>query len=144
MKTIKIYAILGLIMFFSTVTLSFADGINNFPRQPFVSGAINYQVNVDITYEKPLCNIYLIEIRDGNGVLVAPAQRYISGVSQYNFKERGPASGVRVAILKRAIFGDHFVCLYELFTPPVVICGPFQVGQTYRFDLIPSWEPSKE
>ncbi|MCX6306616.1 MAG: hypothetical protein NT040_16750 [Bacteroidetes bacterium] len=143
MKSAKNYAIISLMIIFATATSSFAGGISKITSQPSVNGGIRHQVNVIISSEKPLCNTYLIEIRDGHGQLVAPAQRYISGTIQYNFAERGPASGVRVARLVRA-YGDHFICENELFTTPAVVTGPFENGQTCRFDLYPSSQPSKQ
>jgi hypothetical protein len=143
MKTTKITTVLSLVMFFTAVASAFAAGRDKLTNQQTVYG-IRHQVNVIIANEKPLCNTYLIEIRDGQGQLIAPAQRYVSGITKYTFNERGPASGVRVALLKRANFGDHYICEYELFTTPVYVTGPFLIGQTYRFDLFPSFVPNKE
>jgi hypothetical protein len=92
---------------------------------------------VVVSNEQQPCNTYIIEIRDGRGQLVAPAQRYVGGISKYDFYERGPAYGVRIAILKRAYFGDHFICEIEFYTMPAMVNGPFQVGKTYRYDLFP-------
>lgn len=143
MKTTKITTVLSLVLFFTAFSTTFAAGIDKLTRQQAVNGIL-HQVNVIIANEKPLCNTYLIEIRDGKGQLIAPAQRYVSGITKYTFAERGPATGVRVALLKRANFGDHYICEYELFTTPAYVTGPFLIGQTYRFDLFPSYEPNKE
>jgi hypothetical protein len=143
MKTTKFYTVLSLVVIFATFSSAFAGGIEKIKSEPSVIGGIRYQVNVNISIEKPLCNTYLVEIRDGQGHLVAPAQRYISGVSRYTFSERGPAEGVRVACLVRSQYGDRYICEYELFTTPAAVTGHFENGQTYRFDLFPSVQSLK-
>jgi hypothetical protein len=73
---------------------------------------------------------------DGNGHLVAPARQYIIGVNSYAFSEKGPVTGVRVAVLVRANY-DNFICTQELITTPAVIYGLFLSGKTYFYDLYP-------
>ncbi len=145
MKTTKISIIISLALIFASVTSAFANSIGDIARNTSPNRGITHQVNVIIlSGEQNLCNTYLIEVRDGQGQLVAPAQRYVSGVAKYLFFERGPATGVRIAFLVRANFGDHFICEIELFTAPVYVMGPFLNGQTYRYDLYPNTQPSKE
>jgi hypothetical protein len=144
MKTTKIYTVLSLVMFFAAVSTSFASAIGKITGEGVVNRGIHHVVNVNLSVDKPLCNTYLIEIRDGHGQLIAPAQRYTPGIGKYEFFERGPATGVRVASLVRSEYGDHFICEYELFTRPAVVAGQFLTGQTYRFDLFPSLQPNKE
>jgi hypothetical protein len=144
MKTTKIYTVLSLVLIFAAVTSTFASAIGKITSDGTVNKGIRHQVNVSISVEKPLCNTYLIEIRDGHGQLIAPAQRFVPGVSKYEFFERGPASGVRVAKLVRAEYGDRYICEYELFTTPAFVAGPFLTGQTYRYDLFPSLQPNKQ
>jgi hypothetical protein len=143
MKTIKFYIVLSLVLVLAAVTSAFAASIGEINTQASGNHGIHYQVNIHSSYEKTLCNTYLIEIRDGQRQLVAPPQRYISGVTRYDFYERGPASGVRVASLVLATYGQHYVCDVELFTTPAVMRGPYLNGQTYRFDLYPKAQPSK-
>jgi hypothetical protein len=144
MKTTKIYTVLSLVLVFAAVTSSFGSAIGKITAEGVVNRGIHHVVNVNLTIDKPLCNTYLVEIRDAQGQLVAPSQRYVPGVSKYEFFERGPASGVRIASLVRANYGNHFICEYELFTSPAFVAGPFLIGQTYRFDLFPSLQPNKE
>jgi hypothetical protein len=144
MKTTKNYLILSFAMILAAVTSTFANGIEKINGQPAVNTGIRHQVNVIVTIDKPLCNTYLVEIRDGHGQLVAPAQRFTPGITKYTFSERGPAEGVRIARLVIADYPHHFVCENELFTTPAIIVGKFLNGQTYRFDLFPSLQPIKE
>ena len=144
MKTTKIYTVLSLALIFAAFTSTFGATIGKITGEGVMNKGIHHQVNVNLAEEQSLCNTYLIEVRDGFGQLVAPAQRLIQGVVIYDFFERGPASGVRVATLVRENYGHHYICENELFTTPAVVFGPFLVGQTYRFDLFPSSQPNKE
>ncbi len=144
MKTTKIHTALSLALIFATTMFASAANTGKPTTISSLNSCIRYQVNVMIANEKELCNIYLIEIRNEHGALVAPAKPYVSGVTQYDFFERGPVTGTRVARLVRAEFGDRFVCEYELFAPKVILQGKFENGQTYRFDLIPSLVPPRD
>ena len=104
----------------------------------------SHHVNVNLTVDKRICNWYLVEILDGQGRLVAPAKNYVPGVSAYDFYERGPASGVRIAVLVLAPMNSHFICETELFTAPAMISGKFLPGQTYRYELNPQSQPFKQ
>ena len=143
MKTTKIYTALSLALIFAAATSVFSAKIGKTTQ---ISGnpGIRYQVNIHLTGEINVCNTYLVEIRDGKGQLVAPAKHYISGVSRYEFSERGPGSGVRIAALVVSNIGDRFVCDKELFTTPVPMAGPFLNYQIYRFDLFPKAQGSRE
>ena len=144
MKTTKIYTVLSIALIFAVSYTTYGAVTGKINGEGSVNKGILYRVNVNLSSEKTLCNTYLIEVRDGQGKLVDLPQRYIMGVSQYDFSERGPASGVRIAYLVRAEYGDHFLCEYELFTTPAAVNGPFLIGQTYRFDLFPSFLPNKD
>lgn len=144
MKTTKIYAILSLLLVVSSLTTLFANTSGELIIKSQISRGITHQVNVYLSTEKTICNTYLVEVRDGAGQLVAPAQVYVSGVTSYRFYERGPASGVRVASLVLMHYGKHYVCDVELFTKAVKLTGSFLNGQTYRYDLFPSALPFKE
>ena len=106
-----------------------------------VSLVIRHHVNVIASGNIKLCNTYLVEIQDGHGRRVAPAKTYKPGVSGYDFYERGPAKGVRVAVLILAPANSHFTCETELFTTPARLYGSFLNGHTYRYDLFPQTQP---
>jgi len=143
MKTTKIFSILSLALIFAAATSAFSENIT---KKEVVSAnaVVRHQVNIVLTLDKPLCNTYLVEIRDGNGRMVAPAKVFIPGESKYSFYERGPATGVRVAVLVVAPSHSHFMCDRELFTEPAVVFGPFSAGQTYRYDLFPKFQSTHD
>ncbi len=142
MKTTKFFSTLSIFMIFALATL--ATTTSNDKRTDMISASsIRYHVNVMVTVDKPLCNIYLIKILDGNGTMVAPAKAYTPGVTGYDFYEHGPATGTRIAVLVKYQYGDHFECPNELFTPPVFLSGLFKNAQTYRFDLYPTFTSPK-
>ena len=144
MKTTRIFSAISMVMIFATATASFGNNTGKVTVVNPTSKGIQHHVNIVIDNEQTLCNTYLVEIRDGKGQLVAPVQVYVSGVSNYDFFERGPATGVRIASLVRATFGHHYICEIELFTKPAFIYGKFLNGQVYRYDLFPSSQPNKE
>lgn len=144
MKTTKNFLVLSLVLIFAAVTSAYSAGIDSKNNQISASPVIRYHVNIVMSIEKPLCNLWLVEIRDGMGRLVAPAQAYNGNKNQYDFYERGPASGARIAVLVKYQYGDHYVCETELFTKPAILFGPFLNGQTYRFDLFPATTAAKE
>ncbi len=144
MKTTKIFSVLSLALIFITATSAFSAGPDKKNDQVAVNTMIRYQVNIKLDTEKPLCNLWLVKILDQNGRMVAPAKAYSPSVTVYNFFERGPAEGTRVAVLVKYQYGDHYVCQTELFTAPAILSGKFLNGETYRFDLYPSTQPSKE
>lgn len=131
-------------MIFSAAT--FAATIGGVTKNDPISinPVVNHHVNVNLTIDKRICNWYLVEILDGQGRLVAPAKNYVPGVSAYDFYERGPASGVRIAVLVLAPMNSHFICETELFTAPAMISGKFLPGQTYRYELNPQSQPFKQ
>jgi hypothetical protein len=144
MKTTKLFSTFSLALIIAFATSTFANTTGKITIENTACRGIQHHVNLTIANEQALCNTYLIEIRDGKGQLVAPAKAYVSGVTGYDFFERGPASGIRVATLVRANFGHHFICEMELFTTPAAVQGPFLNGQVYRFDLFPNIQPNKE
>ncbi|MFZ4520553.1 MAG: hypothetical protein ACOYNC_02540 [Bacteroidales bacterium] len=144
MKTAKFFSVLSLALIFSAATSVSAANIETKADQTSVNPVVNHHVNVNLTIEKPLCNVYLVEILDGQGRLVAPAKPYTPGISKYDFYERGPVTGVRIAVLVLAPSHSHFQCETELFTKPVILSGKFLPGLTYRYDLFPQLQPSKE
>jgi hypothetical protein len=144
MKTTKIYTALtlALVLFavntVSSATIGKSDGrVNPNP-------VVKHHVTVTLSGDPVICNTYLVEILDGKGNLVAPAKVFVPGVTGYDFYERGPASGARVAVLVLAPMHSHFQCETELFTAPAMVFGEFWPGQTYRYDLFPQSKPPKE
>jgi hypothetical protein len=145
MKTTKIFSVLSLALIFAAVTTSFSGNIETKKEAASVTSTlIRYQVNVSISSEKVLCNLYLVKIIDGQGRQVGPAKQYIPAISKYDFFEKGPVSGARIAVLVKYQYGDHYECEAELFTTPAALFGKFENGRTYRFDLFPTTQPSKE
>ena len=143
MKTTKIFSVLSFALIFATATSSFSGVPENKNNQVTANSLVRYHVNVILSSEKPLCNIWLVEILDEGGRLVAPAKPYESGVTGYDFFERGPVSGKRVAVLVKNLFGDRYICATERFTNPAILFGPFCAGKTYRFDLFPTSQAQK-
>ena len=144
MKTTKIFSVLSLALIFATVTAAFAGNTDKKAGQAAAGTLIRYQVNVHLVSEKPLCNLWMVKILDETGREVAPAKAYTPGLTAYEFFERGPASGVRIAVLVKYQYGDHFQCANELFTEPAIISGKFLNGESYRFDLYPATTAPKE
>ena len=143
MKTTRIFSAISLALILCATVSASSATIGSKDGQPAANPMIRHQVNVIAPGEKKLCNLYLVEILDGNGRLVAPAKPYNPGVSKYDFYERGPATGFRVAVLVLGPMNSHFVCDTELFTSPVMVQGPFEAGKTYRYDLYPQAQALK-
>jgi hypothetical protein len=142
MKTTKMISVISIaLILFAAVS---ASAIDKKTGQVSANALVNHHVNVRVTIEKPLCNYYQVEILDGNGRLVASPKAFVPGVTAYDFYERGPASGIRVAVLVLSPAHSHFVCETELFTSPVMVSGPFEAGKTYRYDLFPKTKISRE
>lgn len=144
MKTTKFFSVLSLALIFSAVTSVSAGTIGTKADQIAVLPTVNHHVNVIVSDDRATCNTYQVEILDGRGRLVAPPQTYRPGVSKYDFYERGPVTGVRIAVLVLAPSHSHFICDRELFTTPVILSGKFLPGQTYRYDLFPQTQAPKE
>jgi hypothetical protein len=152
MKTTKNYLALIIALILSTVNGIYASNPQGKNTQASVNPVIRYQVNIYVpASEKPLCNLYQVEILNGNGYQVVPAKIFTPGVSVYEFFERGPVNGWRIARLVLAPIGKdgeqgsgrRYQCEIEYYTKPVVLQGPFANGQTYRFDLFPQVQKSK-
>lgn len=144
MKTTKFFSVLSLALIFSTAVLASSVNMNINDDRISAKPVVHHRVNVIVSSERTTCNVYLVEILDGQGRLVAPAKTYVPGVTKYDFTERGPVTGVRIAVLVLAPTLSHFACETELFTTPVIIKGDFLTGQTYRYDLFPRTQAIKE
>jgi hypothetical protein len=144
MKTTKISSVLSLVLILSALNSIFAAAIDKNTGQVALSAVVRYHVNIQFSTDKPLCNLWMVRIIDENGRQVAPPKAYTVGVTSYDFVERGPGKGTRIAVLVKYEYGDHLQCATELFTAPAVLTGTFSNGQTYRFDLFPTSQAPKE
>ena len=52
--------------------------------------------------------------------------------------------GIRIAVIEKAIIDSSAEPWWTLVAEPAVVKGPFEVGQTYRFDLFPKVQGAKE
>jgi hypothetical protein len=146
MKTTKHYLLFSIAMIISAMNVVWASNPGGKITPVAIGQAIRYQVSVALPAETSLCNVYQVEIIDGRGYQVAPAKIFTPGVSLYDFYERGPVTGVRIARLVIAPFGkdgDHYICDREYFTTPSVMQGTFENGKTYKFELFPQVSPIK-
>ncbi len=100
-----------------------------------------YVVNVNFQLDKPLCDLYYVEILDANGQMVAPKQSYIPGTKTYYFKEQiRQRSGIRVAHLILSP-NPTFTCETRLYTSPAPKRIEFKNMEKYLFDLYPQTHP---
>jgi hypothetical protein len=145
MKTTKFFSILSLAIFFLGINAAYPKtAIIDIPKG-LQATSVNYDVYVHLSGDYNTCNVYLVQVMDEQGNLVAPVQRFEPGITKYNFHEQGLRMGrLRIAKLVRAVYPNHFVCVNDLYTPPAVKEGPFLLGHTYSFDLYPVWVISKE
>ena len=145
MKTSTFFSALSFALIFALTSSAFAGNIGT-KGGPVPNTSIRYQVNVQMNSEKPLNTVYMVQILNENHKLIAPAQMLTPGKTQYTFFEKGPADGIRIAIIVKAALGgnggpDPYV---TLVADPSVLKGPFEVGQTYRFDLFPKLVGERE
>lgn len=144
MKTVKIFSATGLAMIFSATLFASTGNVGTKGDLISTNRMVKHHVNVTLSTDKSICNTYLVEILNWKGEMVAPAQVYNPGVSQYDFYEKGPFDGIRIAVLVLAPNSGHFACETELFTAPVVLKSTFLPGGTYRYDLFPQTQAIKE
>lgn len=141
MKTKTFISVLSLALTFA-ISSVFAG---NTATKGNPNNSIRYQVNIQVPTEKPLNTVYTLQILNENHRLVAPSQMLIPGKTQYTFFEKGPADGIRIAVLVKAALGAGSAEPYvTLMAEPSIVKGPFEVGQTYRFDLFPKFVGEKE
>jgi hypothetical protein len=146
MKTIKYFSIVSFAFIFIGVTNGFSKKSQNPNTLMSKIPVVRYQVNIHLASDKPLCNIYWVQIKDENGNLVAPAQIFVPEISQYTFYANSNEKGYnergtkRTAILTTSPRSGNLECINELITIPAVRFGLFFPGQTYSFDLFPVWE----
>lgn len=139
MKTTKILTVISLALIFAGVNAVYAKSDPEKPR-PIEKPAIRYEVTVHLSLPLGvnLNNTYWVRMTDEFGRLVAPAQRFVPGVSKYVFKESVSAVGrIRIASLVLSPNVDPFGSGNILVTRPDVQRGLFMPGRTYSFDLFP-------
>ena len=139
MKTTKILAVLSLALIFAGVNTVNAKSD---PRKPMSleKPSIRYEVTVHLSLPLGinLNNTYWVRMTDESGRLVAPAQRFIPGVSKYVFKESVSTVGrIRIASLVLPSNVDPFAGGNILVTQPDVKRGLFMPDRTYSFNLFP-------
>jgi hypothetical protein len=136
MKTKNLFSVLCLALIFTGINVSYPNNVMTDIPTGFQTASISYDVYVHLVADNGICNVYLIQVTDEKGRIVAPAQRYEPGVTKYNFHEQGPMRGkLRIASIVKA--GFPHVCVNDLYTAPAVKEGPFLFGHTYSFDLYP-------
>ena len=140
MKTIKYFSILSLLLIFTGITAVYSvsrQTSSNSGR--VIRPTINYEVRIHLTDKgSSLCNTYLVQVTDENGVPVAHAQQYVPGTDLYVFNEVFTQSAkARIASLVLLSNVSNESCPDNLSTKSSVMTGPFVPGQTYIFDLFP-------
>lgn len=133
MKTKKIFAVISLLLIFAAFNTSFA--IN--PVGPIATNEMTtYVVYVDNSIGPILDQgTFLIGVGKNFGKLIAPPQVFQPDVLVYTFTEIGiPKGDVRVAdMIQAPRRGNNLPVTVD----PVIINGPFKLGKTYYFKLVP-------
>lgn len=143
MKTKIIIPVVSLMLLFALAASSFAGNVatKNGPQNATIRYAVNLVFNAP---DMPWFSHYAIKIYNEKHQLAAPAQVIVPGKRQYVFYERGPADGVRIAIIEKLLIHGQVEPWYTLICEPAIQKGPFNVGETYRFDLYPKVVGAKE
>ena len=139
MKTTKFFSVLSLVLIFAGVNAANSNNVLTDNPKKMYTSAIRYEVNIHLpSLGVNICNTYLVQVTDGAGNLVAPAKKFVPGVSKYVFIGSVSVPGkMRVASLVLPSNTDPYVCPTNLMTTPDVIMGSFLPGRTYSFDLYP-------
>jgi hypothetical protein len=131
MKTLKMLAILGLVLIVSAGTL--LAGQPQTKNQPILKKArvVTYVVRIDNQSDMNLAAGYRVMITDPAGNLVAPPKPFVPGITHYTFYEGSPVDGFRTASLVKypSETGAWVI-------PPVTLCGEFQPGAAYLFNIV--------
>lgn len=140
MKATKITAALSLVLILLGTSLLNAGTPGG--KNRVISGVnlVRYQVTVHMPADIRLCNLWIVEVTDGTGNLVTPAQGLSEGSATYTFFEKGPVTGVRVARLVQNNSTKHFNCEPEFSVYPDFKTGTFANGTMVTFDLWPNSE----
>ena len=94
-------------------------------------------VEVDATNMTGLCHSYRIIVIDENGMIVDEPKVYHEGITKYIFREMGPVTGERTAILEVIPDTSPNTCNQNLYSVPDTQSNRFGNGQTYLFYLYP-------
>jgi hypothetical protein len=140
MKTTKFFSVLSLALIFTGVNSVFSSNVLTDNLQKSLRPVIRYEITVHLATGFNTCNssLYLIQVTDETGRVVAPAKVFIPGNSKYVINETISVKGkVRIASLILPANIDPSGCPNMLITKPDVKMGPFMPGQTYSFDLYP-------
>jgi hypothetical protein len=140
MKTTIILTVLSLALMFAAVNAVYAKDGPDKPK-PMPKPSIRYEVTVHFALPLGinLCNTYWVKVTDEFGRQVAPAQKFVPGISKYVFKESISAVGrIRIASLALSANVDPYACMNILVTKPDAKRDFFMPGRSYSFDLYPS------
>ena len=141
MKTTKFLSVLSLALIFAGITAGSSGKVEALSPKNSQNTGITYDVIIHRDYYITTpCNIYVIQVVDENGRLVAPAQIFAPGIDKYSFIENISTAGHmyprRIAMLVEVIPPQQPDCASPpLIALPDVKMGPFYVGQTYFFNL---------
>ena len=132
-KIILLSSIAVMMIFFSielsTTTVSAKDRSNN-------GSFIHYQVIIhpDWRIDQNVCPL-MVQMTNGSGMLIGQPQFYHKGKNTYNFYERGPVTGVRMAQLtdeEEGVLPDDVCIVISLSDSK---SGTFNNGGNYAFNL---------
>jgi hypothetical protein len=105
-------------------------GLNAKNVIPKAQAFINYKVEIRTgDQEFSTCQL-IVAVADQDGHFVLPPQAYRPGITTYFFKETGPVTGTRTAVLMAAPVPDA-VC--PVNRPSDARTGTFQPDKTYLF-----------
>ena len=134
---------LAIILFFASPASSLLNLNRDINPKPTVA-TINYNVEVHVKVDLPVCGSYLVMMTDESGNMVAPAQPYVEGTTMYSFHEVWhDFIGMRSARLVLSNSKEG-VCNQPMTADPESMFSYFVQGQTYHFDLYPNVEAQHE
>jgi hypothetical protein len=145
MKTTKLISALTLGIILTGTVIAFAGNPHLNRVYPQGAHSIVYEVLIHQPDNGLAHNSYLVQLIDQAGRSVSPAQKYVAGVSQYNFYEEGPVTGVRIARMVLVGNNDSSAGFSGLTCKKDVKAGTFKNGSVYIFNLYPqSISPDKQ
>jgi hypothetical protein len=136
MKTKTIISAISLALVLAAGSL-FANRTNDTrptDRQKTITYAV--KINCNANFYIAYCH-YAIAITNENGRLVGPAQEFHPGISVYTFKEAGPVTGTRIAVMFAHPASPSGWIPDGWSVPPSIKTGTFIGGETYQFELTP-------
>jgi len=136
MKILSLISILAIILFLgsvSAITSASSIGSNSKP----VNG-VQYDVNIHLRNDVQLCDLYLVEIVNEEGQLVASPQPFTLETMKYTFEEKGPVIGTRTAMIIMDSKIQHLTCPSQLNPFKASHTGMFKIGEAVYFNLYPS------